>query len=211
MNIQEEITRFTDLEANDSLSAFRGHTAQQNHGAFKVFYDFIKDVKPKRILEIGTSLGGFTTFLKIVCDDLNLDTNIRSYDINRQSWYDDIIKLGIDIRVENIFTEGFADFDEEVKKYIKQDGTTIVLCDGGWKIGEFNVISKYIKNNDFILAHDYAENKEVFEKKILNKIWNWHEIQKSDIQNSIDSNNLVEFLPEIFSNVVWGCFIKQDT
>lgn len=211
MNIQEEITRFTDLEANDSLSAFRGHTAQQNHGAFKVFYDFIKDVKPKRILEIGTSLGGFTTFLKIVCDDLNLDTNIRSYDINRQSWYDDIIKLGIDIRVENIFTEGFADFDEEVKEYIKQDGTTIVLCDGGWKIGEFNVISKYIKNNDFILAHDYAENKEVFEKKILNKIWNWHEIQKSDIQNSIDSNNLVEFLPEIFSNVVWGCFIKQGT
>lgn len=211
MNIQEEITRFTDLEANDSLSAFRGHTAQQNHGAFKVFYDFIKDVKPKRILEIGTSLGGFTTFLKIVCDDLNLDTNIRSYDINRQSWYDDIIKLGIDIRVENIFTEGFADFDEEVKEYIKQDGTTIVLCDGGWKIGEFNVISKYIKNNDFILAHDYAENKEVFEKKILNKIWNWHEIQKSDIQNSIDSNNLVEFLPEIFSNVAWGCFIKQDT
>jgi 23S rRNA U2552 (ribose-2'-O)-methylase RlmE/FtsJ len=211
MNIQEEITRFTDLEANDSLSAFRGHTAQQNHGAFKVFYDFIKDVKPKRILEIGTSLGGFTTFLKIVCDDLNLDTNIRSYDINRHSWYDDIIKLGIDIRVENIFTEGFKDFSEEVKEYIRQDGATIVLCDGGWKIGEFNVISKYIKNNDFILAHDYAENKEVFETKILNKIWNWHEIQKSDIQNSIDSNNLIEFLPEIFSNVAWGCFIKQDT
>ena len=211
MNIQEEITRFTDLEANDSLSAFRGHTAQQNHGAFKVFYDFIKDVKPKRILEIGTSLGGFTTFLKIVCDDLNLDTNIRSYDINKHSWYDDIIKLGVDIRVENIFTEGFSDFNEEVKEYIRQDGVTIVLCDGGWKIGEFNVISKYIKNNDFILAHDYAENKEVFETKILNKIWNWHEIQKSDIQNSIDSNNLIEFLPEIFSNVAWGCFTKQDT
>jgi hypothetical protein len=211
MNIQEEITRFTDLEANDSLSAFSGHTAQQNHGAFKVFYDFIKDVKPKRILEIGTSLGGFTTFLKIVCDNLNLDTNIRSYDINRHSWYDDIIKLGVDIRVENIFTEGFKDFSEEVKEYIRQDGATIVLCDGGWKIGEFNVISKYIKNNDFILAHDYAENKEVFETKILNKIWNWHEIQKSDIQNSIDSNNLIEFLPEIFSNVAWGCFIKQDT
>lgn len=211
MNIQEEITRFTDLEANDSLSAFRGHTAQQNHGAFKVFYDFIKDVKPKRILEIGTSLGGFTTFLKIACDDLNLDTNIRSYDINKHSWYDDIIKLGVDIRVENIFTEGFSDFNEEVKEYIRQDGVTIVLCDGGWKIGEFNVISKYIKNNDFILAHDYAENKEVFETKILNKIWNWHEIQKSDIQNSIDSNNLIEFLPEIFSNVAWGCFTKQDT
>jgi predicted O-methyltransferase YrrM len=83
MNIQENITKFTNLEANDSLSAFQGHTAQQYHGAFEVFYNFIKDVKPKRILEIGTSLGGFTTFLKLSCNELNLDTDIRSYDINR--------------------------------------------------------------------------------------------------------------------------------
>ena len=169
MNIEQEITRYTNLEANDSLSAFRGHTAQQYHGAFEVFYNFIKNVKPKRILEIGTSLGGFTTFLKIVCDDLNLDTNIRSYDIFKHPWYDDIIALGIDIRVENIFTDHFLDFNSEVKDYIKQDGVTIVLCDGGWKIGEFNVISPYIKPNDFILAHDYAETKEVFQTKILIK------------------------------------------
>lgn len=211
MNIQQEITRYTNLEANDSLSAFRGHTAQQYHGAFEVFYNFIQDVKPKRILEIGTSLGGFTTFLKLVCDDLNLDTNIRSYDISKHSWYDDIVALGIDLRVENIFTDQFLDFNAEVKDYINQDGVTIVLCDGGWKIGEFNVISPYIKPNDFILAHDYAETKEIFQTKILNKIWNWHEIERSDIQNSIDANNLIDYLPETFHNIAWGCFIKQDT
>jgi Ni,Fe-hydrogenase I small subunit len=64
MNIQENITKFTNLETNDSLSAFQGHTAQQYHGAFEVFYNFIKDVKPKRILEIGTSLK--ITFNKMV-------------------------------------------------------------------------------------------------------------------------------------------------
>ena len=42
MNIKEQITRFTNLELNDSLSAFKGHAAQQNHNAFEVFYDFIK-------------------------------------------------------------------------------------------------------------------------------------------------------------------------
>jgi hypothetical protein len=40
------------------------------------------------------------------------------------------------------------------------------------------------------LAHDYAENKEVFESKILNKIWNWHEIADSDISEACEENNL---------------------
>ena len=134
---------------------------------------------------------------------------IRSYDISRHPWYDEIIARGIDIRVENIFTEGFLDFDQEVKDYIQQDGITIVLCDGGWKIGEFNVISKYIKNGDFILAHDYAENKEVFESKILNKIWNWHEIADSDISQASEENNLKIYDKDTFENVVWTCRRKE--
>jgi len=70
MNIQENITRFTDLENNDSLSAFMNHTAQQSHFAYEVFYNFIKETKPKRILEIGTALGGFTEFLFIIINEL---------------------------------------------------------------------------------------------------------------------------------------------
>lgn len=205
MEIKENITKYTNLDADDSLSAFKGHSAQQFHGVYEVFYEFIKEIKPKRILEIGTSLGGFTTFLKIVCDELGLDTNIRSYDINTQGWYQSIRDLGVDLRVENIFTEHFVDVDEEVKEYINKEGTTIVLCDGGWKIGEFNVLSKYIKSGDFILAHDYAENKEVFEEKIKGKIWNWHEISDSDINQATLENNLEIYNKDTFENVVWTC------
>jgi len=172
--MKERITKFSNLEIGDSLSSFDGHAAQQYHGVYEVFYNFLKDVKPVRILEIGTALGGFTAFLKICCNELGLNTNIRSYDINSNPWYKDIINMGVDIRVENIFSDGFESMDEEVINYIQGDGLTIVLCDGGWKIGEFNLISKYLKNDDFILAHDYAENKEKFELNIKNKIWNWH-------------------------------------
>mgnify|MGYP003342371251 CR=1 FL=1 len=69
MNIQEKITKFTNLIDNDSLSAFMGHSAQQSHNVYQIFYDFLLEVKPKRILEIGTALGGFTEFLKIISDD----------------------------------------------------------------------------------------------------------------------------------------------
>ena len=209
MEIKEHITRHTNLDNNDSLSAFKGHTAQQFHGAFEVFYDFIKEVSPKRILEIGTALGGFTTFLKIICDELNLNTDIRSYDINKNSWYDDIIDMGVDIRIENIFYDGYSDMNQEVKEFIQQDGITIVLCDGGWKIGEFNLISNYIKTGDFILAHDYAENKEIFDDRIYGKIWNWLEIQESDIIDSCLKNNLKPFKKTTFEDVAWVCKIKE--
>jgi cephalosporin hydroxylase len=209
MNIQENITRTTDLNSNDSLSGFMGHASQQSHFAYQVFYDFIKEVKPKRILEIGTALGGFTEFLFIVTNELGLNTEILSYDISERPWYSEMIEKGINVKVENIFSNDWSSVNPEVIDYIKSDGLTIVLCDGGWKIGEFNLLSNYIKTGDFILAHDYAENNEVFEEKIKDKIWNWHEISNADIEEASIKNNLELYKKDTFENAVWTCRIKK--
>jgi len=208
MNIQENITRLTNLEENDSLSAFRGHTAQQSHNVYQVFYDFISEVKPNRILEIGTALGGFTEFLKIITDELNLDTKILSYDISERQWYHQMIEKGIDVRVENIFNEDWTGVKQEVVDFVQQDGTTIVLCDGGWKIGEFKIFSKLIKEGDYILAHDYSISKEIYESEIKDKIWNWCEITEQDIEESVISNNLKSYNQDKFSQAVWVCKVK---
>jgi cephalosporin hydroxylase len=209
MNIQERITRFTNLIDGDSLSAFMGCTAQQSHHAYQLFYNFLNDVKPSRILEIGTALGGFTEFLKIISDELNLDTKILSYDISERPWYNQIIEKGIDVRVENIFSDDWSSVKQEVVDFIQKDGVTIVLCDGGWKIGEFKVLSKKIKSGDYILAHDYSVNKEVYETEIKDKIWNWCEITEEDINESVIENNLESYKPNEFSNAVWVCKIKK--
>ena len=208
MNIQENITKFTNLEENDSLSAFRGHTAQQSHNAYQVFYDFISEVKPNRILEIGTALGGFTEFLKIITDELNLNTTILSYDISERPWYYQMVEKGIDVRVENIFNEDWDGVKQEVVNFIQQEGVTIVLCDGGWKIGEFKVLSKLIKEGDYILAHDYSYDKITYEKEIKNKIWNWCEITEQDIEESVIENNLKSYNQDKFSQAVWVCKVK---
>jgi len=208
MNIQENITRFTNLESNDSLSAFRGHTAQQSHNAYQVFYDFISEVRPVRILEIGTSLGGFTEFLNIITNELGLNTKILSYDISERPWYRQMIEKGIDVRVENIFNEDWSGVKQEVVDFVQQDGLTIVLCDGGWKIGEFKIFSKIIKNGDYILAHDYSINKEIYESEIKDKIWNWCEITESDIEQSVIENNLRFYNQDKFSNAAWVCKVK---
>jgi len=208
MNIQENITKFTNLEDNDSLSAFRGHTAQQSHNVYQLFYDFISEVRPVRILEIGTALGGFTEFLKIITDELNLNTKILSYDISERPWYSQMVEKGIDVRVENIFNEDWSGVKQEVVDFVQQDGLTIVLCDGGWKIGEFKIFSKLIKSCDYILAHDYSVSKEIYESEIKDKIWNWCEITESDIEQSVIEHNLKSYNQDKFSQAVWVCKVK---
>jgi len=205
MNIKENITKESNLEIDDSLSAFRHGSAQQSHLAYEVFYNFLMKVKPARILEIGTASGGFTQFLKIISDEENLNFQLISYDIAERPWYNQMIEAGIDIRVENIFNEDWTGIKEEVLNFINQEGITVVLCDGGWKIGEFKVLSKLIKNGDFILAHDYAENEEVFREKIYKKIWNWFEIKNSDILPYCIDNNLEYYDKDEFEGAAWTC------
>jgi hypothetical protein len=209
MSLENKITRKINLEENDGLSSFMGMTAQQTHEVYEVFYNFLNEVKPVRILEIGTALGGFTQFLKWVSEEINHPIDILSYDIYGRSWYDDMINDGIDVRIEDIFTDNYQRVKQEVIDFIQQDGVTVVLCDGGNKIGEFNVLSNFIKSGDFIMAHDYGENKEVFETKINRKLWNWFEISNDNIEESCVSNNLDYYNKETFENVVWTCRQKQ--
>ena len=116
---------------------------------------------------------------------------------------------GIVVRIENIFLENYNNITDPVIDFVQKLGITIVLCDGGDKIREFNILSKFLKEGDFILAHDYAENKEIFDSKIYKKIWNWHEIQYSDIENAIISNTLKIYNKDIFENVAWTCWQKK--
>lgn len=208
MNFNEEITKKVNLIMNDGLSSYMGLSSQQNHNVYEVFYNFLNEIKPKRILEIGTALGGFTQFLKKVSDESQLDISILSYDIHEMSWYQNMIQSGIDVRVENVFDPNYQSVKQDVIDFIQQDGVTLVLCDGGNKVGEFNILSNYIKENDIIMAHDYVDTRENFNENYYEKIWNWHEISESDIANACEKNNLKSYNKEIFDSVIWVCKIK---
>ena len=209
MNYEDKVYKKSNLEHNDSISTYDGWGAQQNPNAFEVFYNFLNEIKPLRILEIGTSLGGFTSFLNYATKRLNIPCNILSYDIHFKDWYNDMINEGIDVRVENVFNHHYTEVKQEVIDFIQQDGMTLILCDGGSKIHEFKILSNYMKNNDFIMAHDYSQNKETFKENVYMKIWNWHEIEDKDIQEACEKNNLISYNQEIFNTIAWVCKVKQ--
>ena len=197
------------LNQNQARTSYLEFTAQQNNNTYKSFYALLERYKPDRILEIGTGLGGLTLFLKHVCDDINLKIEILSYDIRTRAPEKLLKENGIDFRIENIFGKGQGSCDQDVINFIQQDGKTLILCDGGSKIREFNLLSKFLKVGDIIMGHDYAPNKEYYDNHIHKKLWNWFEISDKDIQESVEINNLKPYMQDMFIDAVWVCKIKK--
>jgi hypothetical protein len=191
---------------------YKGLTVQQHNDIESVFNKLINNVKPSKIIEIGTASGGLTLLLRDILDSSNMSNiEIHSFD-NVEKHYVENIK-GINVLIYNLFTDDYTNLTEDGRKIIKElidnNGVTLVLCDGGNKINEFNILSQLLKENDIIMAHDYSPNYEYFKENIQNKRWNWLEIQDSDIETSIIKNKLEPYMNNEFTDVMWVCKIKK--
>jgi predicted O-methyltransferase YrrM len=193
--------------------AYKDITTQQHDDVADVFKTLFNNVQPKRILEIGTAYGGLTLLLRDLLDENNLsDCEIRSYDVIDKHYLHSHIENGIkiDVRIEDIFNHQYDTLtNDQISEFIQGEGTTLVLCDGGSKKNEFRILSKFLKKGDVIMAHDYSPNQEYFDTHIKDNVWGWLEIQDSDINESCTENNLVPYMAEEFTQVVWACRIKE--
>jgi len=188
----------------------------QNSFAEGVFKELLSITKPNRILEIGTMHGGLTLMLRDIMDELELHENIiRTYDINDQEFLKPLVTdRAIEIFTTNLFNKDYSSFGNEnslsiVRNFIRQPGLTMVLCDGGCKKCEFNLIAPLLKTGDIIMAHDYAPNSNYFETHMKDKIWDWLEIQNSDIIDAINECGLVDFHENITQQAAWCCKIRS--
>lgn len=188
----------------------------QNTFAQRVFEELLGIIKPSRILEIGTFHGGLTLMISDILNNLKLyDTVIRTYDINNQEFLKPLVKdRKIEIFTENLFNDNYTNFiNDEAKtniyNFIQGLGTSMILCDGGCKKCEFNLISPLLKQHDVIMAHDYAPNQQYFDASMKHKIWDWLEIQDNDINTCVLKNNLIPFHQDLAQLAAWCCKIKN--
>lgn len=190
--------------------------AQQSPRIVDAFKELFLEKKPKQILEIGAQAGGLTLCISLILKDINLTSNIKSLDVKDIMGKDYITSTfsNVEFIVDDFFTHSYDNLKEDKKEYIKsfiqQEGTTVVLCDGGSKKNEFKILSNYLKSGDIIMAHDYSPNEEYF----LNVtkptgVWQWHEISDLDVCDSMRNNNLEFFMFEKFRDAAWLCTIKK--
>jgi predicted O-methyltransferase YrrM len=193
---------------------YRNLTTMQHSSVEEKFLKLITTLKPTKVLEIGTSSGGLTLMLRDILDTNGLkSTRLVSYDINDPKYLRHYLDEGtnIELKIESVFNHAYDKLEngQEVIDLISSEGTTLVLCDGGNKKNEFKILSDYLKIGDVIMAHDYAPNEKYFQEHIHGKIWNWLEIQDSDISDACLENNLVPYMDDDFKQVVWVCKIKE--
>ena len=182
-------------------------TMQQKPEVSSAFEKLLKEIKPKQIVEIGTAGGGTTLSIRETLDEIGLEkTDIKSFEVKEHKWFPEMRKRNIEIIVENIFSHSYKEIEkpEMVESFIGREGTTLVLCDGGSKVNEFIILSKYLKSGDIIMAHDYVDTKENFLENYRDKIWNWREIGEEDIKETCEKYNLKSFMKETFDKVGMG-------
>ena len=204
-NTQNQPLGFT----GDGSFTYLKSTVQQHPKVFDEFNIFFKENNNiDLVIEIGTGDGGMSMFLKDKCDEI--ESKFITFDIKQDKKdvldkHDQFIKRDIDMRICDVFADETID---EIKKLINCHGQVLIMCDGNNQVDEFNTFSGLIKSGDIIMAHDYAPNKFVFDSKYRDKIWNWLEVQDSDIKDAVDYNNLKDYHKQL-EQVAWVSKIKS--
>ena len=217
-------------QIKNSHWSFFGNFMQQTPRAVLSLNKLLNAVNFDTIIELGTHDAGLSVLLALY--SLNSKIQCRSDDANEPVLYknkthhkkqktfytfDNVIRdKGMTQLVENmgaIFEKRDILNDEDsisrIGEIIKNGGRTLLLCDNGNKVLEFNIYSKFLKSGDFIMAHDYGRDEQSFQI-IKNKgIWFVHETRWTDLEESCNKYNIKPVLPEEFDNSVWFCGEKQ--
>lgn len=154
------------------------------------------------IIEVGFHRGGLSEWLN---DNKKKESELYCYDITNKFLES---KTNINFIISDCFNPNTID---EIENLIKSGKKTLLLCDGGNKEQEFNTFSKFLKNGDVIMIHDYCEKIDEF-YTISSKV-NWvapPESHYKNIKESISTYNLKPYMYEKFKEVFWGSFIKND-
>jgi hypothetical protein len=177
---------------------YKGIFTQQNKNFYPAFEKLFAQENIVRVIEIGTATGGF---IRAVRDLTNAE--IITYDVIETKHKATLEENNISVNVQSVFEDYAA-----VEDYISRKGQTLVLCDGGNKIKEFEVFSRILKSGDIIMAHDYSRDENLYQAYIKNHVWRWCEIQYKDIALPVADNNLEPYMTDEFQEAVWTCWKK---
>lgn len=173
-------------------------TQQTSHAVNVLLPNFLNEIQPKNIVEIGTASGGLTHVLSDLCPYSEIIT-LETKDFHRYNFKENVKSIIHDSNSDELINNVMIPF-------IQKSGTTIVFCDGGNKVIDFSNYAPLIKTGDYICVHDYCQTKEIFEKEYYGKIWNYCRLVDKDISGICNQYGLINVHSEM--NVgMWG--VKQ--
>lgn len=172
---KKETLEIYNTDISSIRCTFLGRPMTQTFAVLHIFEKLFLKYNFKRIVEFGTWRGALSLYFLLYClgekaEFVTYDTKkFNSYfDNNKKDILHEVLSFGKHFRQKDIF-----EHEEEIKSIIQKEGRTIIYCDNGDKIREFNMFVPHLKKDDIIGVHD----------------WN-KEIQLDDIKETIKKNGL---------------------
>lgn len=179
---------------------FMGFPMSQSRLAVPSWSYFFEHVPAARIIELGTNCGGFSICLGIMGKQWGF--HVTTFDLGENpkdstlipGWFD---FLGIQFYRADVLSEPTI---HQISEMIKLPGVTVLACDNGNKIKEWQIYSKFLKPGDCILAHDLHPDCYPYEG-----LWGWGEIRVEDVKDIILENDL---WPYLYDEMAYGAWLS---
>ncbi len=169
---------------------FFGLPMQQNEYAPAAINRVLIELRPARIVEIGSGACGLTMLLLEYA--ARTGGYVLACEVNGlvvpEGYNDDLIRAEFSC----------WDVESRIERFISFPGPTLVLCDGGDKPREFRTFAAYLKPGDVIAAHDYPSPN-----------WSCVEITDEDVDPVCEEHGLVPFCDEEMVRAAWVCRRKR--
>jgi hypothetical protein len=168
----------------------------QQRPDIETYFDRLFDhYLPAIIIELGTGDGEFTNILFSLMKNRTDQFNIHSFDLYRDKAPN---APGCYHKMDIFKNEDF------IANIIHKPVSILLLCDNGDKIREVTMFAKYLKRGDVIMAHDYAYDRESFNRL---KYWRTCEITFADIKDSVQGFR--PYHQELMIQAGWLSLIKM--
>jgi hypothetical protein len=209
---------------------FFGCFMQQHPNAPRAINQLLLDYNFSTIIELGTHDGGLSTLLALYCYLSKMPASCKNtnepvlYKNNTHHktpkeffTFDNTVRDQTSINLIEALGGKFFQYDvltnekciSEVGNLIRKQGRTLLLCDNGDKVKEFNIYSKFLKRGDIIMSHDFFENEQQFEQAKSEERWFSWETKLDDIKQACTDNSIINIHKEIFNECVWFCGMKM--
>lgn len=182
---------------------YGGQYMMQSPLCLPMFTKLFKKEKFQNVIEIGTANGGLAMFLQEQAELHNF--KFVTYDIKEPSSKSEQFK---GTNINTIIRDVFDPISIKEIAAIISTGKTLILCDGGNKVGEFNTFTPMLNAGDLIMAHDYGRDKTYHDENIK-QYWKWCEIIDSRISNTLPS--VTRYTDIDFEKAGWLCTIKNES
>jgi cephalosporin hydroxylase len=149
--IHPEVLRYIKY-AKWNKFKWKGLTLMKDPMTLSIYQQLINDVKPKTIIEFGSYEGGSALWMHDLCQSLGLNTNIITFDINKENFK----CISQQIKFKNLDSNNIEEyFKENYNEFINLEGPIIVIEDCHVNVkGICLEIDKILKSGDYLIIED---------------------------------------------------------